>query len=178
MRGIVPHYAEKLWAPQACHRVSGVKAVVEELYFNKLSEKIDKEISRAAIGVIKWNYPIPDDIKISVSQGWVTISGEVDWEYQRKLAIDAISELVGISGVINKIRMKAQVKSEDVTPHIQEALKRSAENEGKKFGVSVKGTKVTLTGIVQSFSVVADARMAAWNAPGVTSVENKMKIEP
>ena len=176
LRGTVPHYFEKLSAEQTAQRVGGVKAVADELEVKGTFDKTDEEIARAALNVFQWNYSVPSDIKVAVEKGWITLTGQVEWDYQRNAAKDAVSELLGVTGVSNNITMKNKAQPSDIKDRIEEALKRSAESEGKKISVSVRGDTVTLSGNVHSISEKDDARMAAWMAPGVMTVENNLTI--
>ena len=176
LTGTVPHYIEKVAAEHAAQRVGGVKGVADELEVKGLFEKTDEEIARVALNALKWNYSVPENVKVAVTKGWLTLEGEAEWDYERNSAKDAVSELLGIRGVTNNIKLKSKVQSADIKTRIEEALKRSAEAEGREISVSVKGDKVTLSGKVHSFSEIEDARFAAWNAPGVMHVENNLVI--
>ncbi len=178
LRGSVPHYFEKLAAENAAKRVGGVRAVADELEVNLAGayEKGDEDIARAALNAFKWNYSVPDDIQVTVEKGWLTLTGEADWDYQKNAAKDSVSQLLGVCGVTNNISIKPVARASDVKKSIEEALKRSAESEGRKIGVEVDGDRVTLSGDVHSFSELADAGHAAWNAPGVLRVENNLVI--
>lgn len=178
LRGTVPHYFEKRTAELAAQRVGGVRAVADEIEVSVLGKykKPDEEIAVAALNALKWNYQVPDDIKVSVDNGWITLRGEVDWAYQKKAAADAVNLMIGVRGVSNEVNIKAKVQPSDVKTRIEEALKRSGEREGKKINVVVNGSSVTLSGNVHSYSEIGDAALAAWNAPGVTKVENHLKL--
>jgi osmotically-inducible protein OsmY len=176
LRGTVPHFIEKLAAEQAAARVGGVKAVADELDVKTIFDKSDEEIAQAALTALKWNYSVPDDVKVTVEKGWITLNGQADWDYQRNAAKDSVSHLMGVVAVTNNITLKMQVQPADVKTRIEEALKRSAEAEGRKISVSVTGNQVTLTGNVHSYAEMDDARDAAWMAPGVSKVENNLVI--
>ena len=176
LRGTVPHYIEKMAAEHAAERVGGVKAVADELEVKTFFDKSDEEIATAALSALKWNYSVPDNVQVAVEKGWITLTGEAEWDYQRNAAKDSVSQLMGVCGVTNSMTIKSKAQPSDIKTRIEEALKRSAEAEGRKISVSVSGDKVTLTGNVHSYSEIDDARDAAWMAPGVTTVENNLTI--
>lgn len=178
LRGSVPHYFEKSSAENAAQRVSGVRAVADEIEVNMMGsyERSDEQIAEAALSALEWSYLAPKDIKVTVEKGWITLKGETEWDYQRTAAKDAVSQLMGVCGVSNYISIKSKILPSDIKRRIEEALKRSAETEGQKITVFVEGDKVTLTGNVHSFAELEDARHAAWMAPGIMSVENNLKI--
>jgi osmotically-inducible protein OsmY len=178
LRGTVPHYFEKNSAEESAQRVGGVRAVADELEVNLLGsyKRDDSDIAAAAVQALDWNYTVPEGVKVSVQKGWVTLKGQVDWDYERTSATNAVKALMGVCGVNNELTLKTTVQPSDVKTRIQEALKRSAESEGREIGVTVSGDRVTLSGNVHSFSEVEDARFAAWCTPGVTTVQNDLKI--
>ncbi len=178
LRGSVPHYYEKSKAEDAAQRVGGVRAVADEIEVNMLGSfnRSDEQIAEAAVSAIDWSYSVPKEIKISVEKGWVTLKGEAEWDYQRTAAKDAVSQLRGVRGVTNSISITSKAMSSDVKTRIEDALKRSAESEGRKISVSVSGDKATLTGNVHSFAELEVARHAAWMAPGIMFVDNNLKI--
>ena len=141
LRGSVPHYIEKMSAEHSAQRVGGVKAVADELEVKGVFDKTDEEIARAAINAMDWNYSVPEEVKVSVDNGWITLSGEAEWDYQRNAAVDSVSELLGVSGVTNDISLKSKVQPADIKTRIEDALKRSAGSEGRKISVSVRETK-------------------------------------
>ena len=178
LRGSVPHYCEKMSAEEAVQRIGGVRAVADELEVKLLAdyERSDEDIAEAALTAMTWSYNVPTGIKVLVDKAWVTLSGEVDWDYERTAAGKAVDQLMGVCGVTNNITLKAMVQESDVKNLIEAALKRSAEGEGRKITVDVDGNRVTLSGDVQSLSEMEDARLAAWNAPGVVMVNNCMRL--
>jgi osmotically-inducible protein OsmY len=179
LRGDVPHYFEKTAAEEAAQRVGGVKAVADEIEVKLMGtyERSDEDIAQAALNALEWSFSVPKGMKVVVQRGWITLSGEVDWDYERNAAKDAVSSLMGVSGVSNSITIKSSAQRSDIKTGIEEALKRSAESEGRKINVAVSGDQVTLSGNVHSFSEVTDAGLAAWNAKGVMSVVNNIRVE-
>ncbi len=178
LRGTVPHYFEKHTAEKAAQRVGGVRAVADEIEVNVFGteKKSDEKIAEAALNALTWNFQVPDDVKVSVDNGWITLRGETNWAYQKTAATNAVNQMIGVRGVTNEIILKEQVQPSDVKIRIEEALKRSAEREGRKINVAVNGSGVTLSGNVHSYSEIGDAELAAWNAPGVLKVENHLKL--
>ena len=178
LNGNVPHFFEKTLAEEAAQRVGGVRAVADEIEVELMGayKKSDAEIANAALNAVEWNFSVPRDVKVSVDNGWITLRGEAEWDYQRKASKTAVSQLMGVRGVKNEMTIKARADATDVQKRIEAAFKRSAEAEGKKISVRVDGNKVTLGGKVHSFSDLADAGIAAWNTPGVTEVVNNLRI--
>lgn len=178
LRGSVPHHLEKVIAEQAARRVGGVRAVADEIEVKLLGtyERGDEDIARTALTALEWNYQVPEGVKVTVEKGWITLSGEAEWDYQRNAARDVVSPLMGVRGVTNDIGIKAKVQTSDIKTRIEDAFKRSAEREGRKITVAVQDNRVTLSGNVHSFWEIGDASLAAWNAPGVTNVKNDLKV--
>lgn len=178
LRGSVPHYYEKISAENAAQRVGGVRAVAEELKVDLLGsyERSDSDIAAAALSAMDWNYSVPPGVKVTVEEGWVTLKGQAEWDYERVAASDAVTSLMGVRGVSNEMTLDNKVELADVKNRIAAALKRSAESEGREIDVAVDGATVTLSGKVHSFAERNDARFAAWCTPGVVNVNNNLKI--
>lgn len=177
--GTVPTFPEKIAAEHAVQRVTGVKATIEriEVQLPHFARRTDNEIAKAIREYFAWNIQVPSD-KISprVEDGWVELSGEVQWEYQRSAAIACVRSLCGVRGLTNNIAIKARdVEPEMIKRRIEEALKREAERDAH-ICVEVRGNRVILSGEVCTFTDMQRARRAAYSAPGVTSVENNLRI--
>ena len=180
LSGMVDSYSKKLRAERATKRVAGVKAVAEDIRVGISPEfkKTDAEIADAVLNALKWHTGVQEEkIKIKVEDGHVRLDGEVEWEYQRNQAQTAIENLIGVKSVVNLIRVKPKVSPVDIQQKINSAFHRSANIDSGKINVEVSGSKVILHGKVRSFAEKEDAEVAAWNAPGVISVESKLEIE-
>ncbi len=180
LSGAVPSYAEKSAAERATQRVAGVRAVVEkiEVSLPGSSKKDDSDLAKAIVGQFKWSVQVPDEwVRARVENGWVELTGQVEWDYQRTAAESCVRGLTGVRGISNHISIKSKVIQPDVVKKkIEEAFRREADREARRIAVEVKGTKVILSGEVHSFTDLNDAKWAAWSAPGVTSVENNLHI--
>jgi osmotically-inducible protein OsmY len=176
LSGTVPSYIEKFAAEKATQRVGGVKAVVEKIEVKVPGSyhRDDQDIAKAVIDQFRWHTQVPDDlVKVSVENGWVELTGEVEWDYQRSAAENAVRGLTGVKGITNKIAIRLKViQPADIKDNIEQALKRAAEREAGRIAVQVRGTRVILSGKVRSFAELRDVRVAAWSAPGVTVVED------
>jgi osmotically-inducible protein OsmY len=181
LTGHMDTYAEKFAAERATKRVNGVRAVAVEMDV-KLAphhERNDTEIAQAIESALKWHALIPAErIQVKVEKGWVSLSGEVDWEYQREAVQKTVRPLTGVLGVFNDIKLKPRVAPGNVSKLIQEALTRHAEREAKHIQVSVSGSTVTLSGNVDTWAERAAADGAAWSAPGIGQVINRLVVTP
>jgi osmotically-inducible protein OsmY len=179
LAGHVGSYSEKWRAERAVQRVSGVKALAIEIDV-KLpgsSKRDDGDIARSAENVLEWTTYLPDDaIKVMVEDGWVTLTGNVDWDYQRQGAAGAVRNLMGVTGVSDDIAVKPKVSLSAVKADIEAALKRRAKADAKNIAVAVKGNDVTLTGTVHSWAERDLARHSAWSTPGVRNVVDKITV--
>lgn len=179
LTGHLDTFAEKFAVEKAVQRVRGVQAIAVELDI-KLApghQRSDSEIAAAAEQAFKWHALVPAErIKVKVEKGWVSLSGEVDWDFQRSEAQTAVRPLTGVVGISNNIVLKARTAPGDVSKRIREALTRQAERESEGITVDVSGTTVTLRGAVNSWAERAAAQGAAWSAPGVTSVINELRV--
>jgi|694.fasta_scaffold18310_8 osmotically-inducible protein OsmY len=180
LSGIVDSYSKKLSAEKATKRVSGVKAIAEDIQIgiSPSYSKTDAEIAEAVLNALKWHTPVKEEkIKIKVEDGIIRLDGEVDWEYQKNNAKIAIEHLAGVRGVNNFITVKPRAMAADVTKKIVSAFHRSATIDANGISVDVQGNKVILRGKVRSIAEKEDAEFAAWNAPGVLILENKLVVE-
>jgi osmotically-inducible protein OsmY len=180
LSGHVTSYGQKVAAERATRRVKGVRAVAQEIEVRLPQDSViaDDEIAKRAANMLKWNSMLPSDaIKLTVNQGWITLSGEVDWQYQRSAAEDAVRPLPGVVAVINNLAVKPRVRVTDVRHRIEEALKRSAEVEANNISVFVSdGGTVTLDGKVRDLQEHVAVQNAAWSTPGVRQVLDQLTV--
>jgi osmotically-inducible protein OsmY len=180
LSGFANSYAEKFAAKRAVERVRGVQAVADDLLV-KLPisfKKSDTDIAHACVTALQWDIQVPDDkIKSVVEDGWVTLDGGVEWQFQRQAAERAVRNLSGVKGVTNRISVKPKAASSfEVSQKIRDALRRSAEDDAAKITVEAKDGRVTLRGKVRSYAEREDAERAAWAAPGVFVVDDRLAI--
>lgn len=180
LSGTIDSYFKKDEAENAAKRVAGVKAVASDIEITSLFSppKTDTEIARTIADALKYNSAVNEDkIKIKVDNGWVTLEGEVEWEYQRQAVRTAVKNIPGVKGVANLIKINQVVTVKNVQQKIKEAFQRHANLDAEKIQVEISGNKVILSGKVRSWIEKNDAENAAWRAPGITSVENKLMID-
>lgn len=179
LSGHVTSCAEKHAAEDAAQRVGGVKGVVVDLdvILPGSRQRTDEQIAKTVSAALEWSVVVPRDrIKVRVEDGWVTLSGDVDWAYARDAAGSCVRTLIGIKGVINKIDIRPPMASEDIKTRIEAALQRRAHFDTKAIKVSVDDGTVTLSGFVDSLAERNTMEHAAWNAPGVRSVVDKLVV--
>lgn len=178
--GIVDTYSKKVSAEKAAARVAGVRAVAEdiEVKVSGTGKRTDTEIAEAVLNALKWHSAMQDNkIKVKVDNGWVTLEGEVEWEFQRSAARLMVEDLQGVVGIINSIRIASKLSASDVKSKISSAFHRSATVDAEKIDISVEEHKVVLKGKVRSYAEKKDAENAAWLAPGVNTVDNQIEID-
>jgi osmotically-inducible protein OsmY len=181
LSGFVRSYRDKLEAETAAKRVAGVVGVAKDLEVRlpAIDERPDPEVARDAVAAIKSQLPIAgQDVKVIVKNGWITLEGEVEWNYQREMAENAVRWLTGVKGVSNQIRLKPSVPPSEIKRKIEEAFRRSAEIDASRIDVEANGGEVILKGTVRSWAERQEADQAAWAAPGVTKVDNRIVVSP
>jgi hyperosmotically inducible protein len=180
LTGHVASFAQKHAAITAVRRINGVRAIAEEIEVRYPFEKkiADDEIAKRAVDILDWDSLIPDQaIQVLVRNGWVTLTGDVDWHFQKKSAEDDIRKLSGVHGIINDIAIKPRVQATDVQKKIEDALRRRLEGEVKGIRVTVQdGSKVILEGFVDNWNERQAIETAAWSAPGVKVVDDRLSV--
>lgn len=180
LQGSVPHFSDRWTAEEVTKKVAGVRAIANdiEVKIPKPGERSDSDIAAAAVNSLKWHFALESsDIQPVVKQGWITLSGHVSYGYQRTVAESAVRYLLGVKGVFNNIEVRAEAKATDVKQKIQHAFERQASLDAKDIKVDVDDSAVVLQGTVHSWREKEDAAIAAWAAPGVTKVENKLQVQ-
>ncbi|MFI5016175.1 MAG: BON domain-containing protein [Hyphomicrobiales bacterium] len=179
LTGHVASYAEKIAAENATRRVRGVRAIAQEIHVQSDGESrfSDDALAKRAADILSWNIQVPSDaIMITVQHGWATLTGAVDWQFQKQAAEDDIRRLSGVQGVHNEIKINPQLQVADIQGRIEDALKRHAAVEAKGIRVTAVDGKVTLEGTVHSWDERFAAESAAWSAAGVHAVEDRLAI--
>jgi osmotically-inducible protein OsmY len=181
LRGDVASYTAKSAAERVTLHVYGVKAIANEINVRLPGEyhRTDTDIAQAAVNALKWNTVVPPDkVSVAVSNGWISLKGTLDWQYQKDAAARAVRDLTGVRGLTNGIEVRPRVKSVDVRDKIEAAFKRSAEIDARRIAVTAEDGKVILTGNVRSWAERQEAERAAWAAPGVTQVDDRLLVTP
>lgn len=179
LTGHVPNYSQKLAVERAVGRLKGVKGIAQEIEVRYAGTHgtSDDEIAQRAVNTIKWNTMVPDDkVQVKVQDGWVTLTGALDWNYEKIGAEHAVRDLKGVRGVVNLIELRQRVLPKDVKKHIVSALHRNAAMEAEAIRVDVAGNKVTLAGKVKTWADREIAEEAAWATSGVTAVEDRLTV--
>lgn len=180
LTGTVDRFAKKLQAEDAAKNVAGVKVVVEkiEVQVGSLSKKSDNDIATEVLNALKWNWEIPSEkVKVNVEDGRIILSGEVRWNFQKEATQKAVNNLDGVKGVTNHITLQSANQDKVEKRDIEQALVRNWAIENEYIQVSVSGNKVTLDGTVDSLYQKDEAGRIAWNAPGVLTVDNELRID-
>ena len=180
LSGNVSNHAEKLAAEKAARRIAGVKAVVDDVdvRLSAAAAAPDEMIAQAALHALRWNVNVPSQsIKVVVDKGWLKLAGEVDWNYQKTAAEEAVHHLLGIKRITNLIKVRQTPTVSTVKKNIEAAFKRNAEIDANHLRVEAREGVVTLKGTVGSWSERDQAEAAAWSAPGVSAVRNQLSVE-
>jgi osmotically-inducible protein OsmY len=179
LTGHVRTYAEKEAAERVVRRVKGVRGIAAEIEVRIFGPKEtdDDDIARRAVRMLDWNVSVPkDSVQVRVLKGWVTLRGEVEWQYQKNAAYDAVRDLGGVVGVSNLVELAPRLSAIDVKKRIEEAFQRDAEVEAEAIRIDVQGRKVTLSGKVKTWSERRAAERAAWSAPGISTLEDHLTV--
>jgi len=181
LAGFVKSFTDKYEAEAAAKRVAGVAAVANDLevWLPMIDQRPDPDVAREAVAAIQSQLPISSEhIKIVVKNGWVTLEGTAEWQYQRNTAETAVRRIKGVKGVTNSIVLKPRAEPTEIKKKIQEAFKRNAQVDADRITVEANGSEVILKGSVRSWIEREEAERAAWAAPGVTKVEDRIVVSP
>lgn len=181
LAGTVDSYAQRYAATRAVERVKGTKAIVNDLIVKLPSAltRSDAELAHAAVNALRWHIEVPEDrIRVKVSNGWLTLEGEVNRYFEKESAERAVRYLIGLKGMTNLITLQPLATPEDIKQRIRSSLQRQAALDADHITVETTGSRLTLRGVVRSMAERGDAERAAWNAPGVTMVSNEITVSP
>jgi osmotically-inducible protein OsmY len=181
LRGDVQSFAEKVAAERVALRLYGVRAVANDLNVRipSAAERTDSDIAQAALNALRWHTSVPEkNVTVVVRSGWITLNGKVDWQFQKDAAGRAVRDLTGVHGVTNTIAIQPLLKAGDVQAKIEAAFRRSAEIDARRVNVAVQDSKITLSGNVRSWAERQEAEKAAWAAPGVVAVDDRLTVVP
>jgi osmotically-inducible protein OsmY len=178
LTGEVRSFAEKWNAERAVERVAGVRGIANELEVRLVGDRSDSDIARAAADALRWNSLVPSDrVTVKVENGWVTLKGEVNWDYQRRAAERSVRYLSGVKGVTNLLTVKPRVEPRNIKEEIERTFQRQAALDADNITVQVSGSEVILRGSVRSWAERHEAEKVAWSAPGVTDVKNYITVK-
>ncbi len=181
LTGEVTSYPERWTAERVAKSVVGVRGIAEDVQVNlpERHKRTDTEIAQAALSAMKWDINVPHQaLQVKVENGWVTLTGNADWRFQKTHAESAVRFLTGVRGVTNLIQLHPNIQPKDVKAKIEQAFERQARIDAGHIQVEVSGAKVILRGAVMSYAERDEAEMAAWSAPGVTEVKDEIKVDP
>jgi osmotically-inducible protein OsmY len=181
LAGFVKSYSDRLEAEAAAKRVAGVLAVANdiEVRLPAIDQRPDPDIAKDAVAALKSELPISyDKMKVIVKDGWITLEGTAEWQYQKTTAENAVRKVKGVKGVTNVITVKPKVQPSELQRKILEAFKRNAEVDANRITVEASGSEVILKGTVRSWIEREEAERVAWSAPGVTKVEDRIVVSP
>ena len=179
LTGNVENLPAKWAAENAALRVSGVRAVVNdiEVKLSTDSRRSDEDIALAACTALEWNVVLPQNLQVVVDDGWITLTGKVQWQFQKSAAEETVNQLTGVKGIINNITVKPHATPSAVRGKIEAALQRHATLDAERIQIKTEDGKVSLEGTVGSWAEKEAAENAAWSAPGVTRVDNKLSVQ-
>jgi osmotically-inducible protein OsmY len=178
LTGWVDSYLKKWSAEDVAHKVAGVKAVANDLEVKLATERTDPDIAQQAIHALEWDAFVPSDkVQVTVSKGWITLRGEVEWQYQKEDAERVVRRLTGVKGVTNLITVSPRTTASELKKKIEDALVRNAELDANRITVEIQGSKAILRGTVRAWAEKEEAERVAWSAPGITSVDNRITLE-